>query len=207
MKIEINSKNYDKIQKEIYDAQSRRTDKKIRADFVLDFKEDVKKLIRKCGRKISDYNGAKVNFEPRFRFKNERKFKGTSFDIEIIKGKFYLIDVYVTRCHSRLQEGIIKVEKIKEEEDYFSEGYRGNYIEVVGDVLTFRLKNEGIIFDYKWDSYHDFDRVMSKCCRNLPECSILNIKRKARGYFVDKFPNKVRKQKLNKYLNEITVAA
>jgi hypothetical protein len=106
-----------------------------------------------------------------------------------------------------LQTGIIELNAGTGTIDSFSDGYRGNYIDVVGDVLTFRLKDEEIIFDYKWSEYSEFDKILDRCSKNMPICRVDGIKRRAREFFVNEFPVKVRKQKLKANLRMVNNAA
>lgn len=199
--LEIKKSNYNKIDELLTKEQLRRTNFRIDLDDILNTKEEAKRTIRSLKCTLKDYEDAKILRVPtHLTYDAKYSSKGKAFELKIIKGKFYLTDIYTAYAHYCVQDFEII---LNEDESYKTQIFKNNRvgatIEGVDNIFTFKLKTHECIFDYKLSNYEDFNKLIEKLTAYFPHSTSENFKKNI-GNYINQNTTLQRKLKLEKYL-------
>ena len=187
-KIEISKENAKNIINELrfYD-DANDTIKKI-----LQVRESLKELFSKCNKGVQGYDSLIVWAE--FGRNPDVNYKYKSFVVKILiqAGEFYLIEIYGAE---KWRAGVkIELElhgKSSEISEYLLEDYKGNSVEVRGNIVTFSLKRKRLVFDYELGRYEDFTKILDYYLSHIPKQVLKRVKEEAYSLYENYFPDKI----------------
>jgi len=203
-KTEITNTNINKIERILRESQNRWSGLKIGAWFIYQKVKDIEKLISLMNLSVSDYNGAKIQYNASYTKYSKSGTQGTCFKMIIENGRFFLIDIY---CDQLTFSNYSLELCIDENWDFFLadkailSDKSGNLINVaLKDILSIRIVDFGIQLDYRVTDFVTLKKTIHSIFKDKEQEELDDMTKNAWDYFKRNFPNRVRKMKLDRYL-------